>query len=101
MRVTTLSPTRWWWGWRRNINPRSDAEPQVHAAAFKLEPQVKEESLTFHHGARPVKLLERKGPHVVARDDNGLRVDVGVEPMASETALGSHRGARSAFRIWS
>lgn len=59
------------------------------SAAFQLEPQVKEETLTFHHGARPVKLLERKGPHVVARDDNGLRVDVGVEPMASETALGS------------
>ena len=64
-------------------------EPEVHGAAFKLEPQVKEETLTFHHGARPVKLLERKGPHVVARDDKGLRVDVGVEPMASETALGS------------
>jgi predicted ATPase len=58
-------------------------------AAFQLEPQVKEETLTFHHGARPMKLLERKGPHVVARDDKGLRVDVGVEPMASETALGS------------
>jgi predicted ATPase len=59
------------------------------AAAFQLEPQVKEETLTFHHGARPIKLLERKGPHVLARDDNGLRIDVGVEPMASETALGS------------
>jgi predicted ATPase len=59
------------------------------SAAFQLEPQVKEETLTFHHGARPMKLLERKGPHVVARDDKGLRVDVGVEPMASETALGS------------
>jgi predicted ATPase len=58
-------------------------------AAFQLEPQVKEETLTFHHSARPMKLLERKGPHVVARDDKGLRVDVGVEPMASETALGS------------
>jgi predicted ATPase len=41
--------------------------------AFQLEPQVKEETLTFHHGARPMKLLERKGPHVVARDDKGLR----------------------------
>jgi predicted ATPase len=58
-------------------------------AAFQLEPQIKDETLTFHHGARPMKLLERKGPHVVARDDKGLQVDVGVEPMASETALGS------------
>ena len=63
--------------------------PPKDSAAFQLEPQVKEETLTFHHGARPVKLLERKGRHVVARDDRGLRVDVGVEPMASETALGS------------
>jgi predicted ATPase len=61
----------------------------IDSAAFGLEAQVKEEALTFHHGARPVKLLERKGPHVVARDDKGLRVDVGVELMASETALGS------------
>jgi predicted ATPase len=66
-----------------------DLEPQVHAAAFKLEPQVKEETLTFHHCARPIKLLERRGPHVVVRDDKGLRVDVGVDLMASETALGS------------
>jgi predicted ATPase len=63
--------------------------PPKDSAAFQLEPQVKEETLTFHHGARPVRLLERKGRHVVARDDRGLRVDVGVEPMASETALGS------------
>jgi predicted ATPase len=63
--------------------------PPKDSAAFQLEPQVKEETLAFHHGARPVKLLERKGRHVVARDDRGLRVDVGVEPMASETALGS------------
>jgi predicted ATPase len=59
------------------------------AAAFQLEPQVKEEVLTFHHGARQMKLLERSGPHVFARDEKGLRVDVGIEPMASETALGS------------
>src|SRR5580658_3132033 len=59
------------------------------AAAFKLEPQVKEETLTFHHGARPIKLLERRGPHVVARDEKGLRVDLATDLMASETALAS------------
>ena len=58
-------------------------------AAFKLEPQVKGETLTFHYGARPIKLLERRGPHVVARDDKDLRIDVGIDLMASETALGS------------
>jgi predicted ATPase len=59
------------------------------AAAFKLEPQVKEETLTFHHGARPIKLLERRGPHVVARDEEGLRIDLAMDLMASETALAS------------
>jgi hypothetical protein len=41
------------------------------AAAFTL---VKEETLTFHHGPRLIKLLERRGPHVVARDEKGLGV---------------------------
>jgi predicted ATPase len=59
------------------------------AAAFCREPQIKEESLTFHHGKRPIKLLERRGPLVVARDQKGLRADLGMNLMASETALGS------------
>jgi predicted ATPase len=59
------------------------------AAAFLLEPQVKEEILTFHHGDRPIRLLERRGPHVVARDEKGLRAELGMDLMASETALGS------------
>jgi len=59
------------------------------AAAFCLEPQIKEETLTFHHGKRPIKLLERHGPHVVARDEKGLRAELGMNLMASETALGS------------
>ena len=59
------------------------------AAAFSRESQIKEETLTFHHGKRPIKLLERHGPHVVARDEKGLRVDLGMNLMASETALGS------------
>lgn len=54
-----------------------------------FEPQVKDETLIFHHCNRPIKLLERRGPHVVARDEEGLRVDLGMNLMASETALGS------------
>lgn len=61
----------------------------IASAAFAREPQVKEEILTFHHGSRPIKLLERRGPHVVARDEKGLRVDLTMDLMASETALGS------------
>ncbi|HYM31260.1 MAG TPA: AAA family ATPase [Candidatus Cybelea sp.] len=59
------------------------------AAAFLLEPQVKEESLAFHDGRRAVKLLERRGPSVIARDEAGVRQELGTELMASETALGS------------
>jgi predicted ATPase len=59
------------------------------AAAFGCEPQVKEEILTFHHCRRPIKLLERRGPHVVARDEKGLRVDLAMDLMASETAFAS------------
>jgi predicted ATPase len=58
-------------------------------AAFLLEPQIKEETVTFHGGRRPVNLLERRGPSVMARDEAGQRTDVDIELMASETALGS------------
>ena len=62
---------------------------QPTAAAFPLEPQIKEETLTFHHRGRNHKLLERRGPAVFARDDEGIRHEIGTELMASETALGS------------
>jgi len=57
------------------------------AAAFRLEPQVKNETLTFYHRNRPIKLLERRGPHVVARDEKGARIELAMDLMASETAL--------------
>ncbi len=59
------------------------------AAAFFHEPQVKEEALTFHHGRRAIKLLDRRGPHVMARDEKGLRVELAMDLLASETALAS------------
>jgi predicted ATPase len=59
------------------------------AAAFLREPQVKEEALAFHHGKRTIKLLDRRGPHVIARDEKGLRVELAIDLMASETVLAS------------
>jgi predicted ATPase len=59
------------------------------AAAFPLEPQVKEESLTWRSGARTVALLERKGPSATARNESGKREPLGIELLASETALGA------------
>jgi predicted ATPase len=59
------------------------------AAAFLLEPQVKEESLTWRDGRRTVALLERKGPSASARNEDGKREALGVDLLASETALGA------------
>ena len=57
--------------------------------AFPLEPQIKEEALLFHHRGRATKLLERRGPAVMARDGDGKRVEVSRTLLASETALGA------------
>jgi predicted ATPase len=57
--------------------------------AFPLEPQIKEEALFFHHRGRATKLLERRGPAVMARDKEGNRVEVSRTLLASETALGA------------
>ena len=59
------------------------------AAAFELEPQVKEETLTVRNGGRTVTLLERRGPRAMARDDQGHKQELGATLLASETALGT------------
>ena len=58
-------------------------------AAFLLEPQIKEERLIFLGSKRPEVLLERRGPHATARDEEGQRHDLEVSLLATETALGS------------
>lgn len=57
--------------------------------AFPAEPQVKEERFFFHHGRRPVALLERRGAAVFARDAEGRRSEVAADLLASETAFGA------------
>jgi len=59
------------------------------AAAFDLEPQVKEETLTVRNGGRTVTLLERRGPRAMARDGDGHKQELGATLLASETALGT------------
>ena len=83
-------------GYRYNIAvglPPSitDQKGKIHARgnAFALEAQVKEENLVFKSGRRSEKLLERRGPHLAARDEAGVRQDIDTKLMASETALGS------------
>jgi predicted ATPase len=58
-------------------------------AAFGAEAQVKEETLTLRCDERQVRLLERRGPAVFARDRDGRRATLEDELMASETALGA------------
>lgn len=59
------------------------------AAAFPLEPQVKEETLVFRNGRRPLTILERRGPRAVATDEAGRKQPLGSDLLASETALGA------------
>lgn len=61
------------------------------AAAFALEPQVKEEMLVYRGGTRPLNVLERKGPRAIAIDDDGRKHALGADWLASETALGALR----------
>jgi predicted ATPase len=59
------------------------------AAAFPLEPQIKEETLLHHHRGRAREIMARRGPSVMARDVDGERADMDTELLASETALGT------------
>ena len=59
----------------------------VIGAGFMLEPQIKEEDLVFLGGSRPVIMMERRGPHGFARDDDGARHDLDDDLLPSETAL--------------
>jgi len=63
--------------------------PMPTAAALPLEPQVKEETLLFHKGRRPVTILQRRGPSATATDEEGKKQALGTELLASETALGA------------
>jgi predicted ATPase len=63
----------------------------VTSAAFPLEPQIKEERLTWQHGRREITLLERKGTSVHARDENEKRQALNLNLLASETALAALR----------
>ncbi len=58
------------------------------AAAFPLEPQIKEERLVYLGSRKPTPVLERKGPRAVAFDDNGRKRPLGTDLLPTETALG-------------
>lgn len=61
--------------------------PPPVSAGFAFEPHIKEEVLTVEAGRRPVGMMERRGPAVSARDNDGRRVEHPVRLLNSETAL--------------
>jgi predicted ATPase len=62
--------------------------PAEASAAFSAEPQIKAESLTYVGGARPVRLVDRSGPSVMARGENGRPMTIDLDLLPSETMLG-------------
>jgi predicted ATPase len=69
--------------------------PSVTDAAFTVEPLVKEERLKVRHGRRDVVLMERKGPLVTLRNEDGVLETHKNSVLPSETALATFRaGAR-------
>ena len=58
---------------------------------FNLDPEVKEESITFVEGKRKTLLMERAGPTAWMRDDDGRRVTYPLELSSSESVLSQLR----------
>ncbi|CCE09736.1 ATPase-like protein [Bradyrhizobium sp. STM 3843] len=67
--------------------------PQPTEAAFGLEPLIKTERVVVRQGRRDVVMMERKGPLVMLRNDNGARETHKSAVLASETALAAFRDA--------
>jgi predicted ATPase len=68
-------------------------ERKTAEAAFKIEPLVKEERLSARVGKRDVVMMERKGPMVALRNDEGVREVHNDAVLPSETALAAFRDA--------
>jgi predicted ATPase len=58
------------------------------SAAFGREPDIKIETVAVTFGGRTVRLLERKGRSVMARGEDGRPVEIDIDLLDSETALG-------------
>lgn len=67
--------------------------PKPLQAAFSIEPLIKEERLTVHLGGRDVVMMERTGPAVTLRNEEGKREIHSNAVLPSETALSAFRDA--------
>jgi predicted ATPase len=66
---------------------------QPTEAAFAIEPLIKEERLTMRQGRREVVMMERRGPLVTLRNEDGARERHKNAVLPSETALAAFRDA--------
>jgi predicted ATPase len=62
-------------------------------AAFTIEPLIKEERIIARVGQRKVVMMERKGPMVALRNEDGAREVHKAAVLPSETALAAFRDA--------
>lgn len=62
--------------------------PARNPGAFSLEPQIKTETLGVTLGGRTTRLLDRKGPSVMARGEDGRPLEIDIDLLGSETVLG-------------
>ena len=62
-------------------------------AAFTIEPLIREEHLVVRTGQRKVAMMERKGPMVALRNEDGVREVHKAAVLSSETALAAFRDA--------
>lgn len=62
--------------------------PREASPTFPLEPQIKTESLAYVAGARPVRLMDRQGPSVMVRGEDGRPTQADLDLLGSETVLG-------------
>ncbi|MBP1180128.1 AAA family ATPase [Methylobacterium sp. PvR107] len=67
--------------------PQAGAE--IYGAAFRQEPQVKAERLSVRNGGRTAVILDRDGRSGFVRDADGRKQSLGIDLLATETALGS------------
>ena len=67
--------------------------PKRTEAAFEIEPLVKEERLTARVGSRKTVMMERQGPMVALRNEEGAREVHKEAVLPSETALAVFRDA--------
>lgn len=77
---------------------KPDPDKDQHAparAAVNFELPIKEATLAFQHARRSVILLQRRGPHAVAREEFSEPADIETEMRASGTALGSLQDPRA------